>query len=131
MEGTSSYSTAMIQPRVNRLLGERDYGREEYVEDCISQMLEGKEVLVTLGGIFEMKSLPPILRQKYKQLGRAKDDTGCVFFGGFEKAKEEIVNKVMAMGHKVICREFLGGSNSDICDMPNSLDGHFLRIVKA
>src|ERR1700732_3625476 len=112
-------SQITLTPQVARPVSDRNYGREEYIDDCVNRILKGEEVLITFGGIFTSDSLPPILREKYS-----------AYFPGFEKALEEIVRIVKARLEYPATlreREYIGGSQSDMSG-EISVDGMYLRI---
>lgn len=104
--------------RVSRPIQDRDYGREEYIEDCARRVLKGESVLVTLGCICSADSLIPVLRAKYNG-----------FFPGFNGALEEVVRTVEKAGKKVIIKPFMHGNNSDALGLENSgPDGYFVSL---
>lgn len=104
--------------RVPRPIEDRDYGREEYIEDCVQRVLKGEEVLVTFGCICSAESLIPVLRAKY---------TG--FFPGFRGALKEVVSGVEKAGKKVLQKPLMFGNNSDALGLENSgPDGYFVSL---
>lgn len=110
-------------PNATLDINDPNFGRDEYISDCIQQILKGKEVLITLGGFFDARTFPPLLRKKYK-------DSNEVFFPGFLDALKEVTEKITKLGKEVIVTEFRGGSNSDALGLIGTydLDGHFVSV---
>lgn len=126
----ASISTSVnFQPRVQRNIDDRDYGREEYIDDCVRKVQEQGLCLVSFGGLHTLSYLPPILQHKYSQ-GRA-DLKSSVFFPGFTGAENEVEQKLKDLGIKFFRKEFRGGSNSDALGLigtPYDLDGYYYHL---
>lgn len=104
--------------RVPRLINDRDYGREEYIDYCVQKILEGEETYICLGGCVSAESLPPVLREKSNG-----------FFPGFNNALTEVVEAVKKAGKQVIVKPLSNGSNSDALGLPDSgPDGYFVSL---
>jgi hypothetical protein len=116
-------STSKPKLQVQREITHRDYGREEYIDDCVQRVCCGQRVLVTLGGSFDPKNLPEVLRSKYSD----------GWFPGFEGAKEEVTSRLDKLSKKYLVEEFRGGSNSDLLGIPYdssmSLDGYVITLA--
>lgn len=106
--------------RVSRPITDPNYGREEYIEDCVQRVLKGEEVLVTFGCSCSAESLIPVLRAKYNG-----------FFPGFKGALKEVVSIVEKAGKKVLQKPLMFGNNSDALGLENSgPDGYFVSLDK-
>lgn len=106
---------AIASVRVPRSINDRDYGREEYIDDCIQKILRGEEAFISTGGCVSSGSLVPILREKYSG-----------FFPGFSGALKEVVQAVQKAGKKVVVKEL---PNGGIYGDPDSgPDGYFLSL---
>jgi hypothetical protein len=117
-------SIELTQPRVPRDIQDPDYGREEYIDDCVERiMTTQKRVLITLGGMWDASKLPPVVRERFPG----------GFFPGYRLAKDEIVKRVHELGREVLVEEYRGGSNSDLLGIPYdsswSLDGYYVSLV--
>lgn len=95
--------------RVPRPIEDREYGREEYIEDCVQRVLKGENVFVTLGCIC------------------SAEYTG--FFPGFEGALKEVISEVEKAGKKALVKPLMHGNNSDALGLENSgPDGYFVSL---
>lgn len=126
----ASISTSVnLLPRVQRDIDDRDFGREEYIDDCVKKVQEQGKCLVSFGGFHTLNYLPSILQHKY-----SKGQVGVyisVFFPGFIGAEDEVEQKLNDMGIKFIKEEFRGGSNSDALGLigtPYDLDGYYYHL---
>jgi hypothetical protein len=82
--------TATLKPCVARSLTDANYGREEFVEDCVNRILRGENIyLLAIGGYFACKDLPPILEEKYRLLNNGSE---MVFIPGFIGIMEQVLN---------------------------------------
>lgn len=117
-------------PSIPRPLEDADYGREEYIDDCVNKVKNEGYCLVTFGGFFSLNYLPPILQYKYAKKFKCKSLDNSVFFPGFTYAHEEIAKKLNELGIKFTQKEFLNGSNSDALGYlgtSNNVDGYTFK----
>jgi hypothetical protein len=119
-------SSVTIAPKVNRPMSHQDFGREEYIDNCVQRVLKGENVLILFWGYVPGTSLPEILQQKY-------GSGPCVVFPGFSLAKNDIVNNVQALGKKVLVTEYRNGANSDLLGLLGNdamnLDGYYIQLA--
>ncbi len=110
-----------ITPRVNRTLEDRNYGREEYMDDCVQRIIQGEKVFISTGGVVSSTNLPPIIREKYS-----------AFFPGFEDALDEvkaIVAHRLGSSSKLTTSELREDSDSYIFyGTPNLLMGYYVWL---
>lgn len=105
--------------RVSRPITDPNYGREEYIEDCVQRILKGEELLVAFGCMVGAESLIPVLRTKYNG-----------FFPGFNGALEEIVTHVEKVGKKVLIKPFHGSNSHALGLLDSAPDGYFVSLDK-
>ncbi|MBS0649135.1 MAG: hypothetical protein JSS10_07940 [Verrucomicrobia bacterium] len=104
--------------RVSRPISDPNYGREEYIEDCVRRILKGENVLVAFGCMVGPESLIPVLRTKYSG-----------FFPGFTGALEEIVSHVEKAGEKVFAKPFHGSNSHALGLLDSGPDGYFVSLA--
>jgi hypothetical protein len=89
--------TAILKPRINRPLTDANYGREEFVDDCVKRILKGENIyLLSTGGYFAYKDLPPVLAEKYRILNKESE---VVFIPGFSGIIEDVL-KILSFPKK-------------------------------
>lgn len=111
-------------PQVARDINDKDYGREEYIQECADRVLKGDRVFVSCGGMVDASKLPSVLQKKF-------GTSGTISFAGFKGGVNEVVQKVNQAGKEALI-ESHAGSSADIhgfsYDDPRSIDGHVVRL---
>lgn len=108
-----------------------NFGREEYIQDCVKRILDGKTARVTFsgGGMVPACDLPKKVQQKCGFNGpeNSKDE---IWFTGYDKAHEEVIKRVEAAGKKVMTTGFYT-ENSFFFDEPGhpTFDGYEISLL--
>jgi hypothetical protein len=89
-----------LKPRIHRPLTDVNYGREEFIDDCVQRILKDENIyLLSTGGYFACKDLPPVLAEKYRLLNKGSE---MVFIPGFLGIMEDVLN-ALSSATKPMC----------------------------